>query len=181
MIYLAASALFLAAKVEEQPRPIEHIIKALLICQHNYQPKLDTKSEQYKRHFQEIVDNENILLQTLGFDVAIDHPHTHVVKCCKLIKVTKELSQISYHMATYSLTLTTMCVRHPPTVVACVCVHLACKWSQFQIPVSREGKPWFWYLDTTVSMDLIEQLTLEFLNIIDIGPSKVKRKIDEMR
>lgn len=30
--------------------------------------------------------NENILLQTLGFDVAIDHPHTHVVKCCQLVR-----------------------------------------------------------------------------------------------
>ena len=34
----------------------------------------------------ELVSNENILLQTLGFDVAIDHPHTHVVKCCQLVK-----------------------------------------------------------------------------------------------
>lgn len=33
-----------------------------------------------------MVSNENILLQTLGFDVAIDHPHTHVVKCCQLVK-----------------------------------------------------------------------------------------------
>jgi cyclin T len=32
------------------------------------------------------VSNENILLQTLGFDVAIDHPHTHVVKCCQMVK-----------------------------------------------------------------------------------------------
>ncbi len=31
-----------------------------------------------------MVTNENILLQTLGFDVAIDHPHTHVVRCCQV-------------------------------------------------------------------------------------------------
>ena len=35
---------------------------------------------------QELVSNENILLQTLGFDGAIDHPHTHVVRCCQLVK-----------------------------------------------------------------------------------------------
>ena len=35
---------------------------------------------------QELHANENILLQTLGFDVAIDHPHTHVVKCCQMVK-----------------------------------------------------------------------------------------------
>jgi hypothetical protein len=32
------------------------------------------------------VFNENVLLQTLGFDVAIDHPHTHVVRCCHLVR-----------------------------------------------------------------------------------------------
>lgn len=32
---------------------------------------------------QELINNENILLQTLGFDVAIDHPHTQVLKCCQ--------------------------------------------------------------------------------------------------
>ena len=41
-----------------------------------------------------------IILQTLGFDVAIDHPHTHVVHCCQLVKASKELAQTSYFMAT---------------------------------------------------------------------------------
>ena len=27
-----------------------------------------------------------MLLQTLGFDVVVDHPHTHVVNCCNLVK-----------------------------------------------------------------------------------------------
>ena len=41
----------------------------------------------YMEQAQELVRNENILLQTLGFDVAIDHPHTHVVKCCQLGRI----------------------------------------------------------------------------------------------
>ena len=31
-----------------------------------------------------------MLLQTLGFDVVIDHPHTHVVNCCRLVKGTTQ-------------------------------------------------------------------------------------------
>lgn len=34
----------------------------------------------------ELVMNENILLQTLGFDLAVDHPHTHIIKCCQLVR-----------------------------------------------------------------------------------------------
>lgn len=48
---------------------------------------------------QDLVFNENILLQTLGFDVAIDHPHTHIVRCCHLVRAGKDLAHTSYMMA----------------------------------------------------------------------------------
>eukprot|EP00092_Neocalanus_flemingeri_P010283 GFUD01011079.1.p1 GENE.GFUD01011079.1~~GFUD01011079.1.p1 ORF type:complete len:1280 (-),score=489.79 GFUD01011079.1:860-4699(-) len=174
---IAAAALFLAAKVEEQPRKLEHVIKVSHICLHRDQPHLDSKSEQYLEQAQELVSNENILLQTLGFDVAIDHPHTHVVKCCQLVKASKELAQTSYFMATNSLHLTTMCLRYPPTIVACVCIHLACKWSKYEIPLSGQGKPWYSYVDPTSNIEQIERLTKEFLTIFDKCPSRLKKKI----
>lgn len=46
----------------------------------------NSSSQQYLEQAQDLVFNENVLLQTLGFDVAIDHPHTHVVRCCHLVK-----------------------------------------------------------------------------------------------
>lgn len=42
---IAAASLFLAAKVEEQPRKLEHVIKVAHICLHREQAPLDTKSE----------------------------------------------------------------------------------------------------------------------------------------
>lgn len=47
---------------------------------------IDPTKETYAEQAQDLVFNENVLLQTLGFDVAIDHPHTHVVKTCHLVK-----------------------------------------------------------------------------------------------
>jgi len=32
-----------------------------------------------------------------------------------------------------SLHLTTMCLQYKPTVVACFCIHLACKWSNWEV------------------------------------------------
>lgn len=69
--------------MEEQPRKLEHVIKILNICLE----KTDITRETYAEQAQELVFNENILLQTLGFDVAIDHPHTHVVKACQLFNI----------------------------------------------------------------------------------------------
>jgi len=42
---MAAASLFLAAKVEEQPRKLEHVIKIAHMCLNRDQPSLDTKSE----------------------------------------------------------------------------------------------------------------------------------------
>ncbi|XP_076229865.1 uncharacterized protein LOC116428887 isoform X2 [Nomia melanderi] len=174
---IAAAALFLAAKVEEQPRKLEHVIKMAHVCLHRDQPPPDIRSEQYLEQAQDLVFNENVLLQTLGFDVAIDHPHTHVVRCCQLVKASKDLAQTSYFMASNSLHLTTMCLQYKPTVVACFCIHLACKWSNWEIPQSTEGKHWFWYVDRSVTSDLLQELTDEFLHIFDKCPSRLKRKI----
>lgn len=58
------------------------MIKEAHKCLHLPEP---TK-EQYVELAQDLVFNENVLLQTLGFDVAIDHPHTHVVKTCQLVQ-----------------------------------------------------------------------------------------------
>ncbi|XP_054161734.1 cyclin-T2-like isoform X2 [Oppia nitens] len=175
---ISSCALFLAAKVEEQPRKLEHVIKVSHMCLHRDSPQpLDVKSEAYKDQAMELVINENLMLQTLGFDIAVEHPHTSVVNCCQLVRASKDLAQTSYFMATNSLHLTTMCLQYKPTVVACVCIHLACKWSSWEIPRSSEGKDWFYYVDTTVTLDLLEQLTSEFLAILDKCPSRLKRKI----
>ncbi|CAG2176680.1 unnamed protein product, partial [Oppiella nova] len=174
---ISSCALFLAAKVEEQPRKLEHVIKVSHMCLHRDIPALDFKSEAYKEQAMELVFNENLMLQTLGFDIAVEHPHTSVVNCCQLVRASKDLAQTSYFMATNSLHLTTMCLQHKPTVVACVCIHLACKWSRWEIPRSSEGKDWFYYVDTSVTLDLLEQLTSEFLAILDKCPSRLKRKV----
>ncbi|KAA8591462.1 hypothetical protein FQN60_002405 [Etheostoma spectabile] len=78
-------------------------------------------------------------------------------------------------MATNSLHLTTFCLQYSPPVVACVCIHLACKWSNWEIPVSTDGKHWWEYVDPTVTLELLDELTHEFLQILEKTPSRLKR------
>uniref|UniRef100_A0A8C5P9P7 Cyclin-T1 n=1 Tax=Leptobrachium leishanense TaxID=445787 RepID=A0A8C5P9P7_9ANUR len=78
-------------------------------------------------------------------------------------------------MATNSLHLTTFSLQYTPPVVACVCIHLACKWSNWEIPVSTDGKPWWEYVDVTVTLKLLDELTHEFLQILEKTPNRLKR------
>ncbi|XP_048839284.1 cyclin-T1-like isoform X2 [Brienomyrus brachyistius] len=97
---IAPAALFLAAKVEEQPRKLEHVIKVAHACLHPQDPSPDTRSDAYLQQAQDLVILESIILQTLAFEITIDHPHTHVVKCTQLVRASKDLAQTSYFMAT---------------------------------------------------------------------------------
>nr|XP_046259382.1 cyclin-T2a isoform X2 [Scatophagus argus] len=172
---ISPTTLFLAAKVEEQPRKLEHVIKVAHACLNSQEPPLDTKSNAYLQQAQELVILESIVLQTLGFEITIDHPHTDVVKCSQLVRASKDLAQTSYFMATNSLHLTTFCLQYKPTVIACVCIHLACKWSNWEIPVSTDGKHWWEYVDNSVTLELLDELTHEFLQILEKTPSRLKR------
>ncbi|KAM9123858.1 cyclin-T2 isoform 2-T2 [Pangshura tecta] len=172
---ISPTALFLAAKVEEQPRKLEHVIKVAHACLHPQELQLDTKSDAYLQQAQELVILETIMLQTLGFEITIEHPHTDVVKCTQLVRASKDLAQTSYFMATNSLHLTTFCLQYKPTVIACVCIHLACKWSNWEIPVSTDGKHWWEYVDPSVTLELLDELTHEFLQILEKTPSRLKR------
>ncbi|XP_054864117.1 cyclin-T2-like [Amphiprion ocellaris] len=172
---ISQTTLFLAAKVEEQPRKLEHVIKIAHACINPQEPALDTKSNAFQQQAQELVALETIVLQTLGFEITVDHPHTDVVRCSQLVRASKDLAQTSYFMATNSLHLTTFCLQYRPTVVACVCIHLACKWSNWEIPVSTDGKHWWEYVDRTVTLQLLDELTHEFLQILEKTPSKLKR------
>ncbi|XP_072350363.1 cyclin-T1-like isoform X3 [Scyliorhinus torazame] len=92
---IAPAALFLAAKVEEQPRKLEHVIKVAHACLNPQEPSPDAKSDAYLQQAQDLVILESVILQTLGFDITIDHPHTHVVKCTQLVRgLTHEFLQI---------------------------------------------------------------------------------------
>ncbi|XP_067264782.1 cyclin-T2a isoform X2 [Chanodichthys erythropterus] len=172
---ISPTTLFLAAKVEEQPRKLEHVIKVAHACLNPLEPPLDTKSNAYLQQAQELVILETIVLQTLGFEITIEHPHTDVVKCSQLVRASKDLAQTSYFMATNSLHLTTFCLQYKPTVIACVCIHLACKWSNWEIPVSTDGKHWWEYVDSSVTLELLDELTHEFLQILEKTPSRLKR------
>ncbi|KAB1269961.1 Cyclin-T1 [Camelus dromedarius] len=172
---VAPAALFLAAKVEEQPKKLEHVIKVAHTCLHPQESLPDTRSETYLQQVQDLVILESIILQTLGFELTIDHPHTHVVKCTQLVRASKDLAQTSYFMATNSLHLTTFSLQYTPPVVACVCIHLACKWSNWEIPVSTDGKHWWEYVDATVTLELLDELTHEFLQILEKTPNRLKR------
>jgi cyclin T len=172
---IAASSIFLAAKIEEQPQRLEKFINTLNICIYQEQSTLNLTSAKYLGQTQELLANENVLLETFGFDMNIIHPHIYITKGCQLFKASKELFQTAYLLATNSLHLTTLCLRYQPSMVACVCIQLACIWSKYKIPDSEQEKSWFLYIDKNATITLIDKITQEFLYILEKSPNKIRK------
>ncbi|KAA0202555.1 hypothetical protein HAZT_HAZT012003 [Hyalella azteca] len=81
-------------------------------------------------------------------------------------------------MATSSLHLTTMCLQYRPTVVACLCIFYVCKENNYEIQrQTTEGMDWFYYVDKSVTISLLDSMCKEFHNVVDKCPDKVRKVI----
>lgn len=171
---IAAASLFLAAKVEENPRKVEHVLKTREEWSRNGNSvELDTQSEEYQKKLNRLVDHELIMLQTFGFDISIDHPHKHVIRATQFMRAPRELSQVAYFMATNSLYLTTFCLEMRSEIVAATCIYLAFKWSEFEVGLSTDGREWWSYLDQNLSEETLIDNVKTYVKILQDHPARM--------
>ena len=113
---VATACLFFACKVEEQPRRLREVIDSIQKLFHKSNEPISQNSEvgcranikklllmgrnlnalvfffrnsqEHRKYSEEIVALESCLLQTLGFNVLINHAHTVIIKTCQMIKGT---------------------------------------------------------------------------------------------
>lgn len=162
---LATVAIFLAAKVEENPRKLVHVIRTAhrMIFPTVKCPEID--SIEFEERANILLDLENILLQTLGMDININHVHTDVVRGCFVIRTSKDVSRMAYDLATSCLMMTTMGLRYRASLLACVCILLASKMSKVALPMSKDGKEWWSYLDNDINEDQLKEIGKELFGV----------------
>jgi cyclin T len=178
---IATSCLFFACKVEEQPRRLREFIDTIHRILHKVNEPLNPQSEEYQKCASEITTLESCLLQTLGFNVLINHAHTVIIKTCQMIKAPRDLAEAAYLTATNSLVLTNFCVKFSAEKVACFCIYLACKWTGIKIPTSSEGLQWYQYVKDDIVEQELEDISKEYLSIYDKCPPKIQKKLGKTK
>lgn len=172
------ASLFLAGKVEETPRKLKHVVE---ICYHNIyknnkplNPVPGKESDEYLQFREQVLHHEFLLLQTLGFDLNVEHPYKTLLVWIKFLKgklkfflfsknkntdyisiislnlADKELAQIAWNFVNDSLR-TTVCLQHPPSVIACACIYLAAKYKK-----SILGEAKKWWSDLSATLDQLQ-------------------------
>ncbi|QCE07383.1 cyclin T [Vigna unguiculata] len=140
---VAASCVWLASKLEENPRKARQVIIVFheMECRRENFPRehLDLYSKKYVDLRMELSRTERHILNEMGFICHAEHPHKFILNYLATLKTPPELRQEAWNMANDSLR-TTLCVRFKSEVVACGVVYAAAR--RFQVPLP-ENPPWW--------------------------------------
>lgn len=129
---MATCCLFLAGKVEETPKKVKDILKharTYLESRHlrTYLPYFDDEC------IGEILTYEKILLQTVKFDLQVDHPYNHLLKYAKTLQGNQErirsIVQMTWAFINDSF-CTTLCLEWEPEIIAIALMYLSSKLTQ---------------------------------------------------
>ncbi|XP_033735510.1 cyclin-K-like [Pecten maximus] len=169
----AACCLFLAGKVEETPKKGKDIIK---ICQSMLSPQVFSVFGDDPR--EEVMTMERILLQTIKFDLQVEHPYGYLLKFAKFIKGDKEkiqkLVQMAWTFINDSL-CTTQCLQWEPEVISVSLMYLGTRLTKFDIQdwhgkVSGAKTKWWEFLVEDITVELMEDICHKVLDLYSNNP-----------
>ncbi|EFN71453.1 Cyclin-K [Camponotus floridanus] len=163
----ACCCLLLAGKVEETPKKCKDIIRTAktLVSEQKFM----TFGEDPK---EEVLTLERILLQTIKFDLQVEHPYSYLLKYAKCLKGDKnklqKMVQMAWTFVNDSL-CTTLSLQWEPEIIAVALMYLAGKLSKFEVVdwVGRQPKHLRWWdmFVEDVTMDLLEDICHQVLDL----------------
>ncbi|MCO5601923.1 hypothetical protein L7F22_056049 [Adiantum nelumboides] len=160
---VAASCLWVAAKLEESPKKAQHVLNVFnrMECRRESRPLelLDPFSKRYEELKVDLIRTERHLLKEMGFICHVEHPHKFIINYLIQLEAPPELMQEAWNLANDSLR-TTLSVRFKSEVVACGVVYAAARRFSVSLP---EDPPWWKVFDG--ELDDIEEVCKVLANL----------------
>lgn len=169
------SCLFLAGKVEETPKKCEELIKmAEKILPENEFEKFGPDPRD------KVLRLEKMILQTIRFNLLVEHPYEFISKYIHYLKGDKHKIQKVLEMAWTFVNdslCTTLCIQWEPEIVAISMIYLAAKLSKYEIVdwVGKvNGQRWWDMFVQNLTMDLMEDICHQVLDLYSQNESEHK-------
>lgn len=150
----AATALFLATKVEENCRKMRELVVACCrVAQKQPNLVVDEQNKEYWKWRDTILHNEDVLLEALCFDLQLDQPYRVLFEFLQYYGVqdNKNLRNSSWAFLNDSH-VTTMCLLHSPRIIAGAALYTGVRLASITLPDDDRGRPWW----DSLELDVIE-------------------------
>nr|XP_033806586.1 cyclin-K [Geotrypetes seraphini]XP_033806587.1 cyclin-K [Geotrypetes seraphini] len=177
-----ACCLFLAGKVEETPKKCKDIIKTArsLLNDVQFGQFGDDPKE-------EVMVLERILLQTIKFDLQVEHPYQFLLKYAKQLKGDKnkiqKLVQMAWTFVNDSL-CTTLSLQWEPEIIAVAVMYLAGRLCKFEIQ-EWTSKPmyrrWWEQFVQDVPVDVLEDICHQILDLYSQGKQQMPHHAQQLQ
>ena len=187
------ASILLAAKTEESPRKLVHVINECWKLKNRKKPiPLDPKGPEFAKLKESIMSLERVLLHTTAFELSIQHPYMFLVGQIQKVtqggqlryvnppqskpspqddqKMKLELKKYSGIYAKDSL-YTSLCLQFSPEVIATACVYLACLTAKVE-PV--KGTSWQKLLGDNIDMESLASICLQIMDVKSATDEKSK-------
>ncbi|KAF2148203.1 cyclin-like protein [Myriangium duriaei CBS 260.36] len=141
---LGATCLFLATKVEESCRKMKDIVIACCrVAQKNPNLVIDEQSKDFWKWRDTILFNEDVLLETVVFDLTIEAPHKQLFEMLKYYRVehNKQLRNAAWAFVTDS-NMTQLCLLCNSRTIAAAALYAGARFYDVQLP-DTHNRPWW--------------------------------------
>ena len=142
---IAATALFLATKVEESCRKMKEMILAFCrVAQKNPNLVIDEQSKDFWRWRDCILHNEDVLLETLCFDLTVESPHRQLFEMLKYqgVEHNKRLRNAAWAFVTDGNN-TQLCLLCSSRTIAVAGLWAASRYCGVPLENDAKGRPWW--------------------------------------
>ncbi|XP_061561042.1 cyclin-K isoform X1 [Phycodurus eques] len=175
-----ACCLFLAGKVEETPKKCKDIIKTarsllndVQFAQFGDDPK------------EEVMVLERILLQTIKFDLQVEHPYMFLLRYVKQLKGEKnkvcKVLQMAWTFVNDSL-CTMLSLQWEPEIIAVAVMYLAgrlCKFDIQEWTAKQSSRRWWEQFVQDVPVELLEDICHQILDLYSHGNKPIPQQLQD--
>ena len=163
----ALSSLFIATKIEEQPRKLRDVVitfdyvKKIIAGHERPIPVLVFGTTDFTLLLKDTVNGERYIMKVLGFTLKVDTPYKYLCEYTKVLQGTNRLRQKAWNYLNDAYK-TVAVVWFPPNMLAATSIYMAAHSLNYGLP------DWEWYKVFGVSdLRIIQVIGSEILKVYD--------------
>ncbi|KAL4800454.1 cyclin-like protein [Aspergillus venezuelensis] len=150
---IAATALFLATKVEENVRRMKELVVAVCrVAQKQPNLVVDEQSKEFWKWRDTILHHEDILLEALCFDLQLEQPYKILYDyiCFFGVNDNKHIRNSSWAFLNDSM-YTVLCLQFPARIIAAAAFYAAASHCDAAFEDDEYGRAWWEQLDVDIT------------------------------